>query len=122
MKQEKIYNAFKAKAGFVEKFQMVKAYYKSNDSVLQLVGRILRERYNLPWQDKVLAKVLKDAQGKHNPIIEIPQFNFKESVEAIFDKFIENKFDKMVGEFNNHGLGADIKYPFMFRDVIERNS
>jgi hypothetical protein len=119
MKHETIYNAFKAKADFVLKFQLVKAYYKSNDSVLQLVGKILRERYNLPWQDKIIRKVLEDAQGKRNAVIDIPQFNYKENVESIFDKFIENKFDKMVTEVINHGLGM---YPLGFRDIIERNS
>ena len=119
MKHEKVYAGYKSKADFVMKFQLVKAYYKSNDSVLQLVGKILRERYNLPWQDKIIRKVLEDAQGKRNPVIDIPQFNYKESVEAIFDKFIENKFDKMVGEIETHGLGM---YPLGFRDIIERYS
>ena len=119
MKQEKIYNAFKAKADFIMKFQLVKAFYKSNDSVLQLVGKILRERYNLPWQDKIIRKALEDAQGKRNAVIDIPQFNYKENVEAIFDKFIENKFDKMVAELETHGLGM---YPLGFRDIVERCS
>ena len=119
MKQEKIYNAFKSKADFIMKFQLVKAYYKSNDSVMQLVGKILRERYNLPWQDKIIHKVLEDAQGKRNAVINIPQFNYKENVETIFDKFIEQKFDKMVSDVTNHGLGM---YPLGFRDIIERNS
>jgi hypothetical protein len=119
MKHEKIYTGFKSKADFVMKFQLVKAYYKSNDSVLQLVGRILRERYNLPWQDKIIRKVLEDAQGKRNAVIDIPQFNYKENVETIFDKFIENKFDKMVNELLEHGLGM---YPLTFRDIVERYS
>jgi hypothetical protein len=119
MKHEKIYAGYKSKADFVMKFQLVKAYYKSNDSVLQLVGRILRERYNLPWQDKIIRKVLEDAQGKRNAVIDIPQFNYKENVETIFDKFIENKFDKMVNELLEHGLGM---YPLTFRDIVERYS
>ena len=119
MKQEKIYNAFKNKADFILKYQVVKGFYKSNDSVLQLVGKILREKYNLPWQDKFLNKALESAQGKRNALIDIPQFNYKENVETIYDKFIENKFDKMVNDVITHGLGM---YPLPFRDIIERYS
>ena len=106
-------------ADFILKYQVVKGFYKSNDSVLQLVGKILREKYNLPWQDKFLNKALESAQGKRNALIDIPQFNYKENVETIYDKFIENKFDKMVNDVITHGLGM---YPLPFRDIIERYS
>ena len=119
MKHEKIYNAFKSKADFIMKFQLVRAYYKSNDRITQLVEKILKEKYNQEWQEKLIRKACENAQGKRNAVIDIPQFNYKENVEAIFDKFIENKFDKMVAEIERNGLGM---YPLPFRDIIERNS
>ena len=119
MKHEKIYNAFKSKADFIMKFQLVRAYYKSNDRITQLVEKILKEKYNQEWQEKLIRKACENAQGKRNAVIEIPQFNYKENVEAIFDKFIENKFDKMVNELLEHGLGM---YPLTFRDIVERYS
>jgi hypothetical protein len=119
MKHEKIFEAFKRKADFIMKFQLVRAYYKSNDRITQLVEKILKEKYNQEWQEKLIKKVCDNAQGKRNALIDIPQFNFSENVEAIFDKFIENKFDKMVGEVTRNGLGM---YPVQFRDIIEHNS
>ena len=119
MKHEKIFDAFKRKADFIMKFQLVRAYYKSNDRITQLVERILKEKYNQEWQEKLIRKACDNAQGKRNAVIDIPQFNYKENVEAIFDKFIENKFDKMVADVQRNGLGM---YPLPFRDIIERNS
>jgi hypothetical protein len=125
MKHEKIYEGYKKTrlySPFIFKFNLVRAYYRSNDSIIQLVYRILRDKYNQDWQDNIIKNVLEDARGKRNPVIDIPQFNYKENVEAIFDKFIENKFDKMVNYVINHGLGEEPKYPLEFRNIIEKYS
>jgi len=124
MKHEKIYNAFKAKADFITKFQVIRFYYGgSNDPVTQIVARILRGRYNLPWQEKIIRKACEDAQGKRNAVIDIPQFNYKENVETIFDKFLESKFDKIVENVIEHGIAANpCSGMLLLRDIIERNS
>ena len=125
MKHEKIYEGYKKArlySPYAFKFALIKAYYRANEGVDRIVYKILREKYNQEWQDNILKKVTSDIHGKRNPVINIPQFNFNESVEAIFDKFIENKFDKMVNYVINHGLGDEPKYPLEFRDIIEKYS
>jgi hypothetical protein len=100
---------------------MIKAFYRANEGISGIVYKILREKYNQDWQDNVVRKALS-GHLTHDTIIDMPHFNYKESVEAIFDKFIENKFDKMVNYVINHGLGEEPKYPLEFRDIIEKYS
>ena len=126
MKYEKIYEGYKKTlprkiSPFSIKFKMIKAFYRANEGISGIVYKILREKYNQDWQDNVVRKALS-GHLTHDTIIDIPHFNYKESVEAIFDKFIENKFDKMVNYVINHGLGEEPKYPLEFRDIIEKYS
>ncbi len=122
MKQTKIFEAYKKKADDLMNFQLVRKYYNANVSKLRLVERILKEKYNLPWQEKFISKAIANAQGVRDAEIDIPQFNYKEKVNDILAKFVENKFDKLVNELNTHGIGDEVKFPLTFRDIVERNS
>jgi hypothetical protein len=122
MKQTKIFEAYKKKADLLMNFQLVRKYFNSNDSILRLVERILKEKYNEPWQAKFISKAINNAQGVRDAVIEIPQFNYKEKVSNILAKFVENKFDRLVADLNAHGIGSEVKYPLTFRDIVERNS
>lgn len=122
MKQTKIFEAYKKKADNLMNFQLVRKYYNANVSKLRLVERILKEKYNLPWQEKFISKAIANAQDVRDAEIDIPQFNYKEKVNDILAKFVENKFDKLVNELNTHGIGDEVKFPLTFRDIVERNS
>ena len=116
--KDKFFNAFKSKADFILNFQMCKAYFKDSGlSTLAVVERILKAKYNLPWQEKFIYKAIAEAKGKTNATIIIPQFKFEEKVHDILAKFVEKNFDKMVLDSKHNSL-----YPQKLRDIIERYS
>lgn len=119
MKQTKIFEAYKKKANYEMNFQLARAYFKDNLPVFRLVERILKDKYNLDWQVKLISKAIANAQGVRDAVIDIPQFNYKEKVSDILAKFVENKFDKLVYDISTNGLGM---FPLTFRDIVERNS
>lgn len=120
-KANKVYEHYKKKEDLLLNYQMVKGYYNdSGASISSLVERILKEKYNLPWQEKIIRKALANIQGKSGAVVSIPQFNFEEKVETILSKFVKNKFNKMVGDVIKRSTGT--LYPLPFRDLIERYS
>lgn len=120
-KANKIYEQYKKKEDLISNYQMVKGYYNdSGASISNLVERILKEKYNLPWQEKIIRRALANIQGKRGAVVSIPQFNFEEKVENILSKFVKNKFNKMVGDVIKRKTGT--LYPLSFRDLIERYS
>lgn len=99
-------------------YQMCKAYFHDQSaSIIGVAELILKEKYNLPWQMKFIRRVLMDARGKSNPMISIPQFKYDERLHDILSKFVKKNFDKMAADQKKNSA-----YPFVFRDLMEKNS
>ena len=114
----KKYSQYKKIESLILNYQMCKAYFHDpSASILTIVGVILKQKYNLPWQAKFVDKAIMDARGKTNPTITIPKFKFEEKQNDILSKFVKNKFDKMVADQKKNG-----SYPFAFRDIVENDS
>jgi hypothetical protein len=112
--KNKCINAYKSKADFILNFQMCKAYFKDSGlSVLAIVEKILKAKYNLPWQEKLIKRALNDARGKNNPLISIPQFKFEKNTHDILADFVIKNFDKMVLDHKRNGM-----YPLKLREIL----
>ena len=114
----KLFNGYKQKADFILNYQMCKAYYK--DSALSIMGfveKILKGKYNLPWQEKIIRKALNDVRGKSNPLVSIPQFKYEKKVHDIIAEFVERNFDKMIADRKTNGM-----YPLGLTEIIEKYS
>jgi hypothetical protein len=49
--KNKFIEAYKSKADFILNYQMCKAYFKDSAlSIMTIVEKILKAKYNLPWQ------------------------------------------------------------------------
>ena len=117
-RNEKLLAAYKKKADLLLNFQMCKAYYKDSGlSILSIVEKILKAKYNLPWQEKLIRKALNDARGKTNATITIPQFKYEKKVHDILAEFVERNLDKMAKESATRGM-----YPLGFVDLVEKYS
>jgi hypothetical protein len=116
--KNKFFNAYKSKSDLLLNFQMCKAYYKDSGlSILAIVENVLKAKYNLPWQEKIIRKAINDARGVADATITIPQFNYEEKVRDILSKFVEKHFDKMALDAKSNSM-----YPQVLRDIIERYS
>ena len=124
MKNVKIYEGYKKKADFLLNFQLCRAYLGENCSVARVVEIILLGKFssefdmNDPESYKSFVAKIRATHGKRNAMIELPRQDFKDSVENVLAKFVENKFDRMVSAVKIN-LGA---YPLKFRDIIEQYS
>ena len=114
----KSFEAYKKVESLITNYQMCKAYFHDTSaSIIGIVELILKEKYNLPWQLKFIRKATFSARGKSNALISIPQFKYEERVNDIISKFVKKNFDKMVIDQKKNSA-----YPFIFRDIVERNS
>lgn len=117
----KIYEKYKAKEDLLTNYQMVKGFYNdSGANISNLVERILKEKYNLPWQEKLIRRALSNVKGQRDAVVSIPQFKYEEKVYDILSKFVKKKFNRMVAEVMKHKTGT--LYPLSFRDLIEKYS
>ena len=117
-KNEKLLAAYKKKADLILNYQMCKAYFKDSAlSILSIVEKILKAKYNLPWQEKLIRKALTEARGKSNATIAIPQFKYEKKVHDILAEFVEKHLDAMAREAKTRGL-----YPLGFVNLIETYS
>ena len=117
-RNEKLLAAYKKKADLILNYQMCKAYYKDSAlSILAIVEKILKAKYNLPWQEKLIRKALNEARGKTNATIAIPQFKYEKKVHDILAEFVEKHLDKMAKETSTRGL-----YPLAFVDLVRQYS
>ena len=117
-KNEKLLAAYKKKADLILNYQMCKAYFKDSAlSILAIVEKILKAKYNLPWQEKLIRKALNEARGKTNATITIPQFKYEKKVHDILSEFVEKHLDKMAKESATRGV-----YPLGFVDLVEKYS
>ena len=117
-KSEKIYAAYKKQESLMTNYQICKAFFHdSSCSLMCLVEKILKEKYNLPWQLKFIRKATMDARGKCSAVISIPQFKFEETTQNILSKYIRRNFDTILADQQSNR-----EYPFMFRDIIEKYS
>ena len=116
-----VFNAYKAKEDLLFNFQMVRAYFKdSGASVHCLVEKILTEKYNLPWQRKLVRRALNEINGQRNGLVSIPQFKYEERIYDILSKFVRKNFEAMVEEISQHPTGT--LYPLSFRDIVSKYS
>ena len=116
--KNKFFNTFKSKADFILNFQMCKAYFKDSGlSALAIVEKILKTKYNLPWQEKIIRRAIDGVRGKTDATITIPQFKYEEKVRDIIGKYVEKHFDKMVLDSKHNSM-----YPQKLRDIIEKYS
>jgi hypothetical protein len=116
--KEKFVEAYKKKADFLLNFQMCKAFYKDSAlSVLAIVEKILKVKYNLPWQEKFIKRAIAEARGKTNATIAIPQFNYEKKVHDILSEFVIRNLGKMIADKANNEL-----YPLALMDIIEKNT
>lgn len=116
MKNVKIYDGFKPKADLLMNYQLCRAYLNENCSIVQIVEKILMERFHdLSFKER--AKI-RECHGKSNAVIELPRLDFKMTVNEILTGYVELRFDKMVAEV----LAHKSTYPLTFRDIIEKFS
>lgn len=115
-KQSKLYEKYKAKEDLMLNYNTCRAYLKLGSCpIMGVVEAILKRKYNLPWQAKIVSKAimpLRGERGVRNVVIEIPQFNYAEKVQDILSKFVKDHFNDILSkrEFN-----AD--YPIFVRDL-----
>ena len=118
--KSKILEAYKKKADFILDYQVCKAYFKESAlSIMAIVEKILKAKYNLPWQEKIIRKAITENRGKSNPTIAIPQFKYEKNVHDIISEYVVRNFDKMVTDYKNQGSGV---YPLRFIDVVSKFS
>ena len=116
-KAKQIYQKYVSKGDLLTNFQMTKAYFKdSGANISNLVERILLLKYNLPWQEKIVKRVVASIRGKKNAVVSIPQFKYEEKMNDILAKFVKDKFDKMVGDVIQNKMNI---YPLFFREMVE---
>lgn len=114
---KQIYQKYASKGDLLTNFQMTKAYFKdSGANISNLVERILLLKYNLPWQEKIVKRVVASIRGKKNAVVSIPQFKYEEKMNDILAKFVKDKFDKMVGDVIQNKMNI---YPLFFREMVE---
>jgi hypothetical protein len=116
----KLLDGYKKKSDFILDYQMCKAYFKDSAlSIMAIVEKILKAKYNLPWQEKIIRKALMECRGKSNPTLAIPQFKYEKKVHDIISEYVVRNFDKMVSDYKNQGSGV---YPLRFIDVVDKFS
>jgi phenolic acid decarboxylase len=114
----KLLEVYKKKSDFILDYQVCKAYFKDSAlSIMTIVEKILKAKYNLPWQEKIIRKVLMENRGKSNPTIAIPQFRYEKKVHDIISEFVYRNFDKMVTDRKKGEI-----YPIKFMDIVDENS
>jgi len=116
-----IYGKYKAKEDLLLNFQMVRAYYGDNGaSIKRLIDKILAEKYNLPWQRKIIRNALRVMDNQRNALISIPQFKFEEHVYDILSKFVKKNFTKMIRDAKLQG--SESLYPLSLRTMLNSYS
>jgi glutamine amidotransferase-like uncharacterized protein len=116
MKYNKIFQGYNAN-DLILNFQLCKAYFNDNCSIVQIVEKILLERFHdLSFKERAR---IKECHGKSNALISLPRLGFEANVHDILKGYVEKRFDKMVAE----AIGIKKStYPQKFRDLIERLS
>lgn len=116
--KNKVLEVYKKKANFLVNFQICKAYFKDSGlSVMAIVEKILKSKYNLPWQEKIIRKVLNENRGKSNPTIAIAQFKFEKNTHDIIAEYVYKNFDKIIMDKKANGW-----YVKELNDILERYS
>lgn len=114
MKYNKIFQGYNAN-DLILNFQLCKAYFNDNCSIVQIVEKILLERFHdLSFKERAR---IKECHGKSNALISLPRLGFEANVHDILKGYVEKRFDKMVAEAIGVKKSA---YPQKFRDLIER--
>lgn len=111
-KQSKLYETYKKREDLLLNYNTCRAYLKmSGCSVLQVVEAILKRKYNLPWQAKIVRKAIDGVRGERNALIKIEQFRYEEKVYDILSKFVKDHFNEIM---DNCQMGD---YPLVVKDI-----
>lgn len=115
----KLFEEYTKKATLLEHYQMCVCYLNPNGrrSVFDIVELILREKYSLHWQAKIIRRSISSARESRTNTIVIKEFNFTENVNDILSNYVKKNFLKMVGTFKQSG-----RYPLFFRQLVENYS
>lgn len=108
---------YEKKSNLILDHNMAKGWFK--DSALSLTGvadKILREKYNLPWQAKFVRAALSEARGKRNPLVSIPKFSYEKHLNDIIHEYVVKNIGKMAEDWKVNKWN----YPLAFRDLIEK--
>lgn len=115
----KLFEAYTKKATLLEHYQMCVCYLNPNGrrSVFDIIELILREKYSLHWQAKIIRRSISSARESRTNTIVIKEFNFTENITDILANYVKRNFLKMVGTFKQSG-----RYPLFFRQLVENYS
>ena len=105
-----LYKEYAKKSTLLTDYQLCKAYFGVNESLRRIVYRILCLRYTLPWQQKLLRKLINSECKTYC----CKQLNLDETNSSILKKFVEKNMSKMVGDMKNGH-----EYPVFLRDLVE---
>lgn len=110
-----LYERYKGKADLLLNFQMVKAYWKDTSaSILYACEKIILEKYNKEWQQKLIRKYFAKLRSERNvSTISIPQFSFEKSTNDILGGYVKKNFGNMIAD-----MKSGYSYPLIFRDIV----
>lgn len=116
-KSNKVLLEYMKKEDLLLNYNVAKAYLKQESavSVSGLVELILLQKYDRPWQKRIVHNAVREIHGKKNALVSIPKFNFEERVNDIISTFVHRNFDSILKERTENSL-----YPIGLRDIVER--
>lgn len=116
-KSNKILLDYMKKEDLLLNYNTAKAFLKQESaiSVHGLVELILLQKYDRPWQKRIVHNAIRGVHGKRNALISIPKFNFEENVNDILSSFVHRNFDTILKDREENTL-----YPIKLRDIVER--
>lgn len=114
-KANQLYERYKGKADLLLNFQMVKAYWKDTSaSILYACEKIILEKYNKEWQQKLIRKYFAKLRSERNvSTISIPQFSFEKTTNDILGGYVKKNFGNMIAD-----MKSGYSYPLIFRDIV----
>lgn len=111
----KLYEEYKKKEDLILNYQVCKAFFKgAGVSVADMIFLILKRKYNYNWQAKFIRQAINAVKGQRNPVIDIPQFNYKEHQNDILSRFVRDNFDNIMKEWYLEG------YPLIIKNLGEK--
>ena len=122
MNNKKIYEDYVKNTGstLVGNYQLIRSNLGVNGSILRVAEQVLLKKFTKPWNRGVIGKAISRAEKEgRDPVISIPELNYKKKASEVLSEFVDQKFDAMVYEVSANGLGS---YPHLLRSAIEKNA
>ena len=112
--KNKFLEDYKKKSDFILNFQMCKAYFSDSAlSVNAVVEKILKPKFSLPWQLKLLKSAIDNTKGSAK--MDIPQMKFSKSKQDVLAEFVIKNFERFVMDYKSKSS----LYPLKFRDILK---